>query len=132
VWRYLVVGANAGLISWIAFPILLSMPSFALSIWGDESLQQTADQIDATLEPAYEVWRIPTEIAQTAINRIGSPVRWVHTWVAAAINFGLPALTGALTGLVAFGAVRLIGRLQRRHGPAQVIDPSDLPRPVGE
>ena len=131
-WRYLIVGANAGLVSWIAFPILLSMPSFALSVWGDESLQQTADQLDTALEPAYKVWRIPTEIAHAAINRVGPPVRWVHAWVAAAINFGLPALTGALMGLMAFGVVRLIGRPGGRRRAAQVIDASELPRPVGD
>lgn len=135
-WRYLIVGANAGLVSWIAFPILLSMPSFALSVWGDESLRQTADQLDTALEPAYKVWRIPTEIAHTAINRIDPPVRWVHAWVASVINFGLPMLAGALMGLAAFGIVRLIRRLGGRHSPDRPAthgpDPSDLPRPVGD
>ncbi|MFO8080112.1 MAG: hypothetical protein R6V07_07375 [Armatimonadota bacterium] len=130
-FRYILLGGEAGFIIWMAFQVIL-MPARFMMDAEDERLAAIGTWVDATTAPLEEIWNVPLEITLYCVEGLGFSEGFSE-WLGSALMFLIPATAGALAGLALYGLTCLPQRRReppRSGSPPAAVDPANIPRPV--
>lgn len=129
--RYIILGAEAGFLLWMAF-FLIQIPVHFMMDAEDARLVAIGTWIDATTEPLEAIMNIPLQAALYCVQSLGFSQGFAE-WLGSTLMFVIPATAGALVGLALYGLIRLVQRRReppRGSSPPADIDPANIPRPV--